>query len=538
MLNRVTILKSVLWLLVGVWATVTVARFLNGLGSATALSDVTPWGLWIGFDVMAGVALAAGGFVIAATVYIFGLEQYRAFVRPAILTAFLGYGAVAVGLLYDLGLPWNIWHPMIYWQYHSVLFEVATCVMLYLTVLALEFAPAVLEHPLLRHRLFQTAHQLLKKVTILLVIAGIVLSTLHQSSLGSLFLIAPARLHPLWYSKFLYVFFFVSAVGLGLMTITLESLLSGYFFRHRIRTELLSGLGVAAAVVLGLYAVGRLADQALQGNLAPLLDGSWQSSLFIFELAVSAIVPALLLALPRVRHSVAGLAVCSAMTVLGMIMYRLDVCIIAFARPGNMPYFPAWTEIAISLGVVSAAALAFIFFIENLRVYDEPEPAGDERQAPAASYDPATSHYLSPYTLLAPRRYSLAFVAGAALAAFLLPRAAIFGSQPLRTPVRAPRTLEGQMIPRGDGLGHELAIVKPGQELPAGARQAAFLKIDGNANGRLVLFPHDDHIKRLGGKPDSCAKCHHLNMPFDNNTSCFECHRDMFGETDIFDHAS
>ena len=129
-MNRQRSLKTVLWGIVGVLLVVTLARFINGLGVTTNLSDTTPWGFWIAFDVMAGVALAAGGFVLAATVYVFHLERYRVFVRSAILTALLGYMAVAVGLLYDLGLPWHIWHPLVHPQVHSVLFEVAMCVML------------------------------------------------------------------------------------------------------------------------------------------------------------------------------------------------------------------------------------------------------------------------------------------------------------------------------------------------------------------------------------------------------------------------
>ena len=191
--TRLTIVKTALWGLMGASGVVTVARFWCGLGAVTALSDATPWGFWIAFDVMSGVALAAGGFVVAATVYVFGMEKYRPFVRPAILTALLGYIAVAVGLLYDLGLPWHIWHPIIYPQYHSVLFEVAMCVILYLTVLSLEFLPVVLEHSWFDHPLLRGIHRLLKNAVIPLVIAGIVLSTLHQSSLGSLFLITPYR---------------------------------------------------------------------------------------------------------------------------------------------------------------------------------------------------------------------------------------------------------------------------------------------------------------------------------------------------------
>jgi Ni/Fe-hydrogenase subunit HybB-like protein len=221
--TRLTTLKTVLWALVGVLGVVTAARFWRGLGAVTALSDAAPWGFWIAFDVMSGVALAAGGFVLAATVYVFGREKYRPFVRPAILTAFLGYAAVAVGLLYDLGLPWNIWHPIIYPQPHSVLFEVAMCVMLYLTVLGLEFLPVLLEYRWFDRPLLRAIHKLVHAAVIPLVIAGIVLSTLHQSSLGSLFLITPYRLHPLWYSPIIWVLFFLSAVALGLMMVVTES---------------------------------------------------------------------------------------------------------------------------------------------------------------------------------------------------------------------------------------------------------------------------------------------------------------------------
>jgi Ni/Fe-hydrogenase subunit HybB-like protein len=180
----------------------TILRFTQGLGAATALTDRFPWGLWVGFDVLCGVGLAAGGFTIAAVVYIFHFERFHPIVRPAILTAFLGYGLVAVALLYDLGRPYRIWHAMVMWNPHSVMFEVAWCVMLYLTVLALEFSPVVLER-------FQLAKPLkiIKAITIPLVIAGVLLSTLHQSSLGSLYLIVPSKLHPYWYSPWLPVLF-------------------------------------------------------------------------------------------------------------------------------------------------------------------------------------------------------------------------------------------------------------------------------------------------------------------------------------------
>jgi len=339
--TRLTILKTALWSLMGVLAVVTVVRFVRGLGATTALSDAMPWGYWNALK-MAVVALAAGGFVLAGTVYIFGLEKYRSFLRPAVLTAFLGYVTFVTILLYDLGLPWHIWHPIIYPQNHSVLFEVAICVMLYLSVLALEFAPVILEYHWFDRPLFQKIHRLLKKATIPLVIAGIVLSTLHQSSLGSLFLIAPYRTHALWYSPIIWILFLVSAVGLGLMVVTAESFFSAWFFGHKLRIDLLSGLGKAASVVLFIYAGLRLGDLALRGLLGTAFDGSWQAWLFLFELSLGALVPATLLSFRRVRTSAAGLGICAGMTVFGMIGYRFNVSVVAFLR--QMPYFPTWMK--------------------------------------------------------------------------------------------------------------------------------------------------------------------------------------------------
>src|SRR3970040_1638116 len=175
---------------------ITFRRFTGGLGGTTALSDAFPWGLWIGFDVLCGVGLAAGGFTLAATVYVFNLEKYRPILRPTILTAFLGYLLVIFALLYDLGKPWNIWHPLIMWNPRSVMFEVAWCVMLYTAVLALEFLPVVLER--LGWIRAVTWHH---KITPPLVVAGVILSILHQSSLGSLYLIVPEKLYPLWCSS-------------------------------------------------------------------------------------------------------------------------------------------------------------------------------------------------------------------------------------------------------------------------------------------------------------------------------------------------
>jgi Ni/Fe-hydrogenase subunit HybB-like protein len=529
--------KTILWGVMGVWAVVTVVRFVHGIGVTSGLNDMAPWGFWIAFDVMAGVALAAGGFVVAAIVYIFGVERYHHFARPAILTALLGYIAVAVGLLYDLGIPWHIWHPMIMPQHHSVLFEVAMCVMLYLTVLALEFSPAVLEHPLFHRPFFQRLLVIIKKLTIPLVIAGIVLSTLHQSSLGSLFLIQPFRVHPLWYSPYLYVLFFVSAVGLGLAMVTLESLISAWLFGHKVDVPALAGFGRLASIVLAVYVLLRVGDLYKRGIIPEYLDGSWQAGLFLFEISFSALVPAVLLMFRRVRHSIAGLATYSTMVVLGIIMHRFDVCIVAFKRPEAMAYWPTWTELAISAGIVSGAALVFIFFNENLKIVDH--GPGDEQPIEPRPRSPRRPRAFAehPFTP-ALRRHSLAFVVAGGVAFGLLPRDAVFGPEPERTPVHLARNLEALATPAPPPLFRTFHVSSLAGNVPEelDPEPVRLMLIDGNRDWRLVAFAHDWHAERLGGD-ESCTVCHHQNMTFDQHSACYQCHQDMYETTDTFDHA-
>ncbi len=534
MTKRLRTVKTVLWAIMGVLAVVSVARFTRGLGAVTNLSDAAPWGIWIAFDVMAGVALAAGGFTLAAAVYIFRLERYRSFTRPAILTAFLGYIAVAVGLVYDLGLPWHIWHPMVYPQPHSVLFEVAMCVILYLTVLALEFSPVMLEHPWFDRRpLFHAAHRVIKRATIPLVIAGIMLSTLHQSSLGSLFLITPFRLHPLWYSPIIWVFFLASAVGVGLLMVTLESYLSAWLFAHELPSDRLAGLGRAASVTLLAYSALRLGDLVWHGRLGLAFEASPAAELFWLEMALSAIVPGILLAVPAVRRSARGLGLTALVGVLGIIGYRFDVAIVAFSRPGGASYFPTWMEVAVSAGIVAGALLVFIFFVEHLRVYGDAHQAEERAGRP----DPYRSWSLLPPSLAFPRNTTLAFVAGAAVALAMLPGDARTGSMLAAAPALPARGVEGTITAHAVVPGHDLAVTTDKVAGPLALPRAWLLVIDGNRDGRQVVFPHDLHETALGGKA-SCAACHHASLPFSRQSACAACHRDMYSPTDTFDHRS
>jgi Ni/Fe-hydrogenase subunit HybB-like protein len=532
--NRLLVTKAVLWFLTGVASVIAVARFTLGLGLTTALSDTTPWGMWIGFDVLAGVALASGGFVIAATVYIFHLERYRAIVRPAILTAFLGYLAVIIGLMVDLGRPWNIWRPFIHWNLHSPLFEVAMCVIFYTAVLALEFAPVGLES---FHRA-QPVVRLLRQLTLPLVIAGICLSTLHQSSLGTLFLLSAGRMHPLWYSPLLPPLFLISAIALGLGMVALESMVSAWLYRREPEWPQVRGLTRAASIVLILYFVLRVGDLVWRGQIGWALDGSWYASLFWIEMLLSAIVPAVLFRLPE-RHGDRWAVRWGAfLTVAGFVLHRANVGGISHIAITGEAYLPAVTELFISLGIVAGLSLIFLFFVERLNVWEERPETPDHFSCPAV--DPIGSQFIGSPWLGGGQRAALAWVLGAVLGVILAEAQVEQRRRPEPQPVRSPRSVVVQVTPRLDGKGHDFDWVPPTKlasitEAEDPSIQNAIL-IDSGGAGRFVLFGHAAHQQRLGGEA-SCAKCHHRNVPLDRGTSCARCHRDMYRPTDTFDHA-
>lgn len=341
-------------------------RYFVGLGASTNLSDAFPWGLWIGFDLLVGVGLAAGGFVIAATVHIFGLEKYKPIARPAILTAFLGYVLVIVALLFDLGLPWRIWHPLIYWNHHSVMFEVGWCVMLYTTVLAAEFSPMLFE------RLgWSVPLKAVKAVYIPLVIAGVLLSTMHQSSLGTLYVIAPDKLHALWYSPLLPVFFFISAVAAGLAMTIFESYLSHRAFGKSLEGDLLRGLARAAVVVLGVYAMFRLLEMVYNGSFALIFTFSEESTLFWGEFSLGVLLPMVLFSLKKVRHNKHGLFLAAVLTITGFIINRLNVAITGFKASSGVNYFPHWMELVVTLSIVAAGFVAFSLAVKYLQIFPD-----------------------------------------------------------------------------------------------------------------------------------------------------------------------
>jgi Ni/Fe-hydrogenase subunit HybB-like protein len=349
-----------------------VYRFVFGLGAATRLTQMNPWGLWIGLDVMSGVALAAGGFTLATAVYVLGLREYHPIVRPAVLTGFLGYVFVVIGLCADLGRPWKLPVPMVYsFGTGSVMFEVGWCVCLYLIVLGLEFSPAVFEWLGLRR-----ARAWAVRMTLGLTILGLCLSTLHQSSLGALFLMMPHRVHPLWYSGYVPIFFFVSAVAAGMSMVIVESGLSHRVFASQVGPNghgqldaLTLGLARGAAVVLFAYFFLKLQGLVDSGRFDLLLTpyGYW----FLFEILGFVLAPSFLFAI-AVRHQNAGLARWVAgWTVLGVVVNRLNLSVVAFNWNAPERYVPGFMEIMVSLTIISIGILTFRWIVNRMPVLRE-----------------------------------------------------------------------------------------------------------------------------------------------------------------------
>lgn len=498
-MERIAKLKLVLWSITGLALAVGFTRFIMGLGSVTALTDAVPWGLWIGFDVMSGVALAAGGFVITAIYYIFKREEMHHFVRPAVLTAFLGYAAVVLGLLFDLGLPWNIWHMIVFWNPHSPLFEVGWCVMIYTAVLLLEFSPIPLEETSRYAKIRNT----LLKARIPLVIAGISLSTLHQSSLGSLFLIMPYRVHPLWYSPILPILFFLSAIALGFLMVTFECLVTTYFYKRERETRNAGRLLSWGRWALLLYIVVRFSDLIIRGYAADLTSPGWQTIWFWVEIALAAFIPLILMFIPRTLYSHAGQWVIASFGVFGIALNRINVGGFAQIERGAPFYLPAWSEIAISAGVVSFMALVFLWLVEHLHIWEcKPKLSETDSMQPAL-FDRASGAWLGKAMAADITKYSLAVVIAAGIGFTLL---------------------SGDKV---TAKGNEPTPVKP-------ARGGDTLWVDGDRDSTGVAFAHQAHIEREG--KEHCAVCHHMNLPGDKNSACVNCHSDMTLQGDAFKH--
>ena len=356
---------------------ITILRFTKGIGAVTNLDNNNPWGLWIGFDLLCGVSLAAGGYMTSSACYIFGLKKYHSAVRPAILTAFLGYALVVFALNYDVGRPWKLPYPIFYSQgTSSLLFEVGLCVFLYLSVLFVETTPAAFEW-----LGFKKIRHWVVRLTLVLTIFGVVLSTLHQSSLGALFLIAPSKLHPLWYSGYLHVYFFISSMFAGLSMVIFEGTLAHKWLHHKMDDTHLAeangvvlGFGKAASFIMMGYVGIKIIGIAVDNNWHYLTTG-W-GLWFLVELIGFVLFPAILFSVGSREKNTKLIRIAAIWTVLGIVLNRLNVSLIAFNwhLPSADRYFPSFMEFFITIFIITIGVVAYRFVVTRMPIlYEHPE---------------------------------------------------------------------------------------------------------------------------------------------------------------------
>ena len=363
---RIGIGRAILLMLAGLGTIAALARFALGLGAVTNLNDAFPWGLWITFDVICGVALAAGGFTLSAIIYVFDLKEFTPLLRPAKLSAFVGYVLAVLGIMFDVGMPWRIWHPLVMWNTSSVLFEVSWCVMTYTAVLGVDVLIMGLEK-LGKDRWVR----LLRSVYVVLVVAGIILSTLHQSSLGAMFLLIPQKMSDLWASRALGLLFYASAVAAGLSVVILESILSAKAYGRKPELKILSSLAKGLAAVLLVYFAMKVTDLYGRGVTFWRLDR--MHLLLYLELFGTVALPAALLGFyPEVRRSPAGLLWCAGLAAGGVVLNRFNVSMTSLAAYRDFTYFPSIGEIAVTVGLFVLGILIFDFAARTLPVYGPP----------------------------------------------------------------------------------------------------------------------------------------------------------------------
>ncbi|QXE91882.1 NrfD/PsrC family molybdoenzyme membrane anchor subunit [Geomonas subterranea] len=349
--------------LVALGALASLARFVFGLGVTTNLNDTFPWGLWISFDVVTAVPLAAGAFTLGAIVHCFHIKKLEPLVRPAIVTGFLGYSLVCVGLLLDLGQPQRCWHTMVYWNPHSPMFEVSMCIAAYTTVLFLEFLSPVCEkfgyHVPLR---------LLRTIEMPLVVAAASISTLHQSSLGTFFLIAVDKLHSLWYNPLLPLLFWLSAMCAGISIIIVEATMSHKYMGQPDESELLETLAKILPWVITVYLTVKVFSLVALTQ-GPLFNRPGLLVLFVVEVAVGVLLPLVMLMNGNVRENNRLRATAAWLVIAGVILNRFNVSMFGMEAPGTF-YYPSFLESVVTIGIIAAHILFFVLIAKYFPIFE------------------------------------------------------------------------------------------------------------------------------------------------------------------------
>jgi len=368
----------------GLAGALIVWRFLVGLGASTALNDGYPWGLWIAFDVVTGTALSCGGYAVALLVYILNRGKYHPLIRPALVTSAFGYSIAGLSVVIDVGRPWLAYKLPFFWHWnvHSVLLEVALCIMTYTIVLWLELSPAFLERArtssnAMIRRVGQKWLPVARKSLLWLSALGMLLPTMHQSALGSLLLLSGPRLNPLWNTTLLPLLFLLSCIAMGYGAVVLEGTLSARFLGRKPETDMLAGLGFAMIPLLGAYLVLRLIDLAVRGQIGALFGFDLYSVMSLIELALFAAALAMV-ATDAQRRNLGNLFRAAILMVLAGALYRFDTFLVAFQPGEHWAYFPSVTEILVTTGLVAGELAGYIILIKIFPIL-----AGEPQAAPA-----------------------------------------------------------------------------------------------------------------------------------------------------------
>ena len=351
-------------------------RFAAGLGAVTALNDGYPWGLWIAYDVVVGTALACGGYAVAILLYVLNRGKYHPLIRPAILTSALGYSLAGFAVLIDVGRWWNLFKVPIsfwHWNLNSILLEVALCIMAYMVVLWIELSPALLERwargPGGRmHRVASRLSPVIEKSLVWIIALGLLLPTMHQSSLGSLMILAGQKVHPLWQTPLLPLLFLVSCIAMGYGVVVMESSLSTTIFNRPKETGMLAALSGAMIVVLLLYVVVRVVDLAVRGRLGLIAAFDKFSYLFLLEMLLF-LLPAFMLLWRRRLRDPAYLFRAAMLIIIAGALYRFSTYLLAYSPTiGNWSYFPAVPELLVTVGLVAFEVLAYILIVKEFPI--------------------------------------------------------------------------------------------------------------------------------------------------------------------------
>ncbi len=341
-----------------------IKRYIYGLGAVSNLSDGYPWGIWIAYDVVVGTAFACGGYSLALLVYIMNKGQYHPLVRPALLASAFGYTMAGASIMVDIGRYWQSYNLFLPWysQVNSVMLEVALCIALYVLVLWIEFSPTFMEW-LKAKGLLQTANKLM----FIFIALGVLLPTMHQSSLGTLMVISGKKLYPLWQTQFIPLLALISAIGMGYAIVIFESVVSATSLKREIEMPLLSKLSGIIPWIIGIYLIVRFGDLIIRGQLGLAFHGDLKGNFFLLE-NILFIIPLVILASPAGRNSPRSLFYSAVSLLLAGSLFRFDAFLIGFNPGPGWHYFPSFSETMITVGIVSIEIAAYMVFVKRLPV--------------------------------------------------------------------------------------------------------------------------------------------------------------------------